>query len=424
MSGTGEPAKAEETIRFLLKTGGAGTALRGGVELFNQRFKGQYKVEAVYLPLEQLREKQVIQYITNVPTFDVFAINPATETINFPNLTNLDLYVKKAGIDMNQYGGSAGQCMYQDYIVALPVRAGVHIVYYRKDWLKDAGIEVPDNWWVYREAARKLTKDLNGDGETDIYGSFLKMKDRVRSYETLRSFVLENGLGGTVTNALYAGAKVEKPGPSPWLLSEYVVNQLKFMESFWKEGLCPDPVANNFDENIWAVQQEKVALCNMWSPRVLLIEDPEKSKAAGKMGYTILPTQQLGPKPYVKCHGAWRLGIPKNSQHKDLAFKFISFMASYEVQKYLAINWQNGPTVLSVMEDPEYLKLNPSLPAVKKAFSLPAVTDYPTEVKETEQLEQICHEELQKFALGMQTAEETAKNMYNRINELTLTSAW
>jgi len=423
MSGIGEPARAEETIRFLLKTGGVGTALRGGVELFNQRFKGQYKVEAVYLPLEQLREKQVIQYITNVPTFDVFAINAATQTTNFPHLTNLDPYVKKAGIDMSQYGGN-GECKYEGHVVGLPVRGSSIIVYYRKDWLKDAGLKVPDNWWVYREAARKLTKDINGDGETDIYGSFLKMKDRWRSWMELCYFVLDNGLGGTVTNALYAGAKVEKPGPSPWLLSEYVVNQLKFMESFWKEGLCPDPVANSFDENIWAIQQGKVALSNMFSQRVMFIEDPEKSKAAGKMGYTILPTQQLGPKPYRSISAGWTLGIPKNAKNKELAFKFISFMASYEVQKYLAMNWQNGPTMLKVMEDPEYLKLNPSIPAVKKASILPSGLDSPTEVKETEEIMQICHEELQKFALGMQTAEETSRNMYNRINELTLTPAW
>lgn len=425
MLSIGGSAKAVETISFLMKTGGGGAALGGGVELFNKKFEGKYKVEMVMLPLEQMQEKQVIQYITNTPTFDVFGINPATESVNFPNLTNLGPNLKEAGIDMSQFGMLVDQCTYQGQVVALPVRVGVEIVYYRKDWLEDAGLEVPDNWWTYREVARKLSKDVDGDGKIDIYGDFIKMKDRWRSYAVLKHFVLENGLGGTVLNASVSGAKVENPAPSPWLLSEYFINGLKFMESFWKEGISPDPVAQNFEENIWAIQQGKVAMSNMHSARVLFIEDPEKSKAAGKMGYTILPTQQLGPKPYVKDIGCWKLGIPNNSQNKELAFNFISFMASYEAQKYMALNYKNGPTLLRVLDDPDFLALDPSLPTLRKAYNLPLASEMPTEVKETEQVQQICHEELQKFALGIQSAEETARNMYDRLdNELTLTPAW
>ncbi len=45
--------------------------------------------------------------------------------------------------------------------------------WYRADWFKEAGLEVPTTWDQWYEAAKALTRDVDGDGKVDRYGSVL-----------------------------------------------------------------------------------------------------------------------------------------------------------------------------------------------------------------------------------------------------------
>ena len=45
--------------------------------------------------------------------------------------------------------------------------------WYRADWFKEAGLEVPTTWDEWYEAAKALVKDVDNDGKIDRYGSVL-----------------------------------------------------------------------------------------------------------------------------------------------------------------------------------------------------------------------------------------------------------
>ena len=47
------------------------------------------------------------------------------------------------------------------------------MVLYYNDMFEEAGPEVPKTWDEWKDAAEKLTKDTDGDGEPDIYGKYL-----------------------------------------------------------------------------------------------------------------------------------------------------------------------------------------------------------------------------------------------------------
>lgn len=59
---------------------------------------------------------------------------------------------------------------YKGKRISVPFQSSMPVLYVNKTLLDAAGLEVPTTWEEVIEAAAKLTKDLNGDGVTDIYG--------------------------------------------------------------------------------------------------------------------------------------------------------------------------------------------------------------------------------------------------------------
>jgi len=66
---------------------------------------------------------------------------------------------------------------------AIPMEGAAVIIHYNKDLLKEAGLPYPTNslygkpdytWETYLEACKKLTKDTDGDGKIDQYGTSIR----------------------------------------------------------------------------------------------------------------------------------------------------------------------------------------------------------------------------------------------------------
>lgn len=56
------------------------------------------------------------------------------------------------------------------HIYVMPWNTQVLYVYYRPSMFKEAGVEVPKTYEEFLEACKKLTRDTDGDGKTDVYG--------------------------------------------------------------------------------------------------------------------------------------------------------------------------------------------------------------------------------------------------------------
>ncbi|HEO70806.1 MAG TPA: extracellular solute-binding protein [Candidatus Hydrogenedentes bacterium] len=65
---------------------------------------------------------------------------------------------------------------YRGFQGGLPWDGNVQLIYYNKDLLDEAGLAYPRDDWTwdeFRAMAKKLTKDLNGDGQPDQFGTNL-----------------------------------------------------------------------------------------------------------------------------------------------------------------------------------------------------------------------------------------------------------
>jgi len=406
------PAHGEEqVIRFICSSGGSGRAFQGGLRKFNEKFKGKYRVEVDVVAWEALADKLMLQFISGSPTYDVVPVGSESIAGMLHYLEPLDPFIEKYGPDVvSLFGeGEIRQCTYKGNVVLLPIRTGAHIVYYRRDLFDEAGLAPPQNLDEWVNAARKLTKRA-ADGTVERYGTGVNAASPA---ETVNDFVcLFMPLGGYLLTEDFKHA-------SPSLKSQLAIDVLNALKTLYDEELTPEPLTWTEDNNVVGFQTDRIAFTFEYSARALRLEDPEESKVVGKMAYDVFPPSRIGPHPPSVVTGTWRFGIDKNTPKKEAAYQFIKFMSGYEAQEYMAFEWNNGPTVLSLYDDPEYHKLNPAAAAVKKALGSKDLTPrHWAPVPQSPEIMMAVHEEIQALLLGRQDAKQTGQNMYERIEKI------
>jgi multiple sugar transport system substrate-binding protein len=66
--------------------------------------------------------------------------------------------------------------------------------------------------------------------------------------------------------------------------------------------------------------------------------------------------------------GGWQLGISRFSTKPDLAWRFVEFMTSKEIQKRIALATGRAPTRTALYDDPELLDKVPQLKSLLETF--------------------------------------------------------
>ncbi len=101
-----------------------------------------------------------------------------------------------------------------------------NIFAYNEDMLKKEGIAPPTNWAEYVAAARKLTKDTNGDGIPDQFGTGHETKGGGGQYlSELMNYTLDAGGRWTDNNGKVT-FNTPADGRGPGALKEVVKNSL------------------------------------------------------------------------------------------------------------------------------------------------------------------------------------------------------
>lgn len=85
-------------------------------------------------------------------------------------LEDLGPWIEKAGLDLNGWSGQ-NTCQFQGTTVCVMMLYYGVIFGYNEDMLKQAGVAVPKSYEEFLAAARATTKDLNGDGILDQFGT-------------------------------------------------------------------------------------------------------------------------------------------------------------------------------------------------------------------------------------------------------------
>ena len=229
-------------------------------------------------------------------------------------------------------------------IWTMPYAMSNIVLYYNKDMFKAVGLDPnkpPTTWGELVDYAKKLTRDVNGDGKVDEWGLSFPIQAGTGTVYYYITFLWQ--AGGELYNAVYTKAVFNSPAG---------VEALQFwMDLVHKHGVVPlAPPAEGF--TVGRIAMELASSSTL---------ETRQAKCKFPIGVAHIPAG----KNKVTGVGGNNLAIFKNTSAKEAAaWKFVKWMSSPEMN----LKWgtMTGYTPLrdSVVNSQgykDYLKANPEV---------------------------------------------------------------
>lgn len=281
------------------------------------------KVELSQYGEDQLSDQYNVKLNAGTNEIDVMMYRPLQEGKLFAKngyLADLgkDVRTDKAWGWEDFQSGPVGATTYKSTVVGVPIITEQEVLYYRKDLLAKAGLQVPKTM-DQLEAAAKAIKTQNPGvagfvartGKTAAvtqFSSFL--------YSFGGDFIDENGKSGVSSDAAkkayaFYGGLIHNYGPA---------NVSTDMS--WPEAMA-------------IFTQGKAGLYTEADSLYKNATDPVKSKVADTVGFAPMPSGANGSKAFNVP--SWALGVNKASENQANSWKFIAWATSkamtLEIQK-------------------------------------------------------------------------------------------
>ncbi len=147
------------------------------VDKFNQNHPN-IQVESLYVGQpDQQMPKILAAVVGNAPP-DLLWFNPtiAGQLVELDALVPLDEMLNKSSVKDEIDPALFDSMKYQGKIWSVPFATNNVGIFYRPSLFKAAGIkDLPRTWEEFRQVAKKLTRDTNGDNKVDQHGIFLPL---------------------------------------------------------------------------------------------------------------------------------------------------------------------------------------------------------------------------------------------------------
>ncbi len=273
------------------------------------------KITFVELPYDGLYNRLNSEFTSGSTSFDVAALDAIWLKAFAGGVAPLNsLFTKSAKADL--FPGLISEANVDGNFVGMPAWTNTEILYYRTDLFDDATnkadfekefgypLAPPTTWQQYADVAKFFTRDTNGDGQPDLYGTDVK--------------------GAVETEFL---ATVSQAGEKHMVLdgSKVTLNDAATKKAldFYTSLLPYAPTgAAQLD---WAGSQNlfyqgKLAMMRFWGHAYT--QTPKDASVYGKVG---VAPMIAGPGGIAGVPGAWYLSVPKTGKHNAQAEDFIKF---------------------------------------------------------------------------------------------------
>lgn len=324
--------------------GTRGAAAINVVEPFEDKFG--VTIEWVTIPWSQMQDKVLRELSLSRSEVDiVFLVDLWATPGVFRMLEPLDSYQATKPIEDFEglAPGMVKALTYEGSLYGVPVRSNMQVLHYNEAIFSEKGIAgAPSSFEKLIEVARVCTY-VREDG-AQVYGLGLKIPEDI--------LAVIWAYGGDVMTLDYE-VKCDQPE---------AIRAITVLRDLYAAGAIPPnfTVLGSADYQR-LVSDGLVSMVFFGDNYYFRFNDPERSNVAGHMQVAPIPASEETGLTIAPCKVAfWSMAIPKNgpAEHKELAWEFIRYLASPEVQLQMALNG-NGPTRLSVFEDPTYAELVP-----------------------------------------------------------------
>ncbi|MGI6148940.1 MAG: ABC transporter substrate-binding protein [Limnochordia bacterium] len=395
-------AAAQEPVHlvFLGRDGTYEAAMKVAIAAY-EKAHPNVTVEYLGLPWSGLREKITVELVEGRGDFDLIILDDpwTSEFLPAGFLENLDPWFESTGKKLSDDFIASllalGRWPYPEGSqYALPIVGNVQLFAYRRDLFEAHGLEHPPATWTdVVAAAEKFAADgdafgvvFRGARGNDIVVSFLPI---------LWAFggdIIVDGQSGVNSPEFLAALKLflELKKYAPGDVDTYQAARVRELLMSGQAAMAVE---------VWPA----------WVPE---LDDPAVSKVVRQFELVAHPGEVKESAPML---GPWLVGINAKSKNKAVAFDFLTFVTSPEIQKMAAVEVGNPPTLASLYTDPVLVSLYrwypDQLEALKSGVARPR-TPLWSRVEDT--LAGYLHEAL----VGIRSPEEAMEAAHQAISRI------
>ena len=312
---SGENGESAASALTVVVEGGGKAELQPVADLYKSE-KG-IDVTLVELPYAGLYDRISSELQAGSPSFDIAALDAIWLTAFGPGLAPLDdLFTDDVQADL--FGGLVSEAKVGDSFVGMPVWTNSEILFYRTDLFSDDAnkkefeekygypLAAPTTWEQYRDVAEFFTRDTDGDGTVDLYGTDVKGAVETEWLATVsqageKQMVLDPATGAvTIDSAAHKEAL------------DFYVSLLPYAPS----GAAQLDWAGA--QNLF--YQGNLAMMRFWGHAYR--QTPDDSPIKDSIGVAPMIG---GPGGIAGVPGAWYLSVPASGKNQDAAKDFIAF---------------------------------------------------------------------------------------------------
>ena len=313
---------------------------------------------------EQLRQRQMTEFASKNIVHNVILVDVWTIASQEKFLMPLDDMLANSGDgweglhdfdydDFDKFMKEAYE--YNGKTLGIPFyweNAGLH---YRRDLFDQFGVDVPETYLEYRTAAEKLTKDLDGDGQIDVYGTAQRA---VRGEDSgLMSCGAAASFGTSMFEGGYnAGPDISAHKAKPQVNSKEWVDAFEFYGGILHDFAPPGVTSYSWTEVVRDFEEGKIAMDIDANYFVGMYNNPDVSKVAGNAELTLSPKGPDGD--YYQHPFVCAFGIPLGAPDPEAAWEFIKWYTCKDTTgKSIEPGFRMTPCIPSLMETDTYKRM-------------------------------------------------------------------
>ena len=261
----------------------------------------------------------------------------------------LDPYIKDdPEFDIKDFYRPAfeGWGMYAGKIYGIPGDVDIYAMYYNKTMFDKYGVPYPDETWDWQKylwAAKKLTKDLDGDGRLDQWGC---VPD-----QWWQDYVWQNG--GDILSKDNAECALDQPE------AYKAIQFLADLRNRYHVAPTPTDEVDIGPLKLFTNGRIGMFTSGSWAAALFFHQDIKDFE------YDAAPIPK--GKQRAAFMGGAAFGVLKGSKHKKEAWELVKFMTGPEMQRHFAETQHIIPSRQSVAESGAYLYLKDE-PRNKQVF--------------------------------------------------------
>jgi len=216
-------------------------------------------------------------------------------------------------------------------------------------WIADSFMAAAGRYDLIQKAGLKMP---------DTFDDITRVLKAVHDKEGVKGFITENHYGWSWIPYLQGfGGNVFRNPPDdlmPVLNSPEAIEAAEYFANLLRTYAPDGALSYMYDQALNTCLQGRTNYITFNHAWLVQLGDPQKSKVASTVAYSLAPAGPKGRFPGVAVHG---FGIPAGSKKKEAAWEFIKWAMSKEMFRRMLVEKGYGSiTRRSVIEAPEFKK--------------------------------------------------------------------